>query len=173
MINILALQVGPLMNALNKNREKPELHSNITYIIRERVELARDLMSPISFALLRFDFYSPSGDAFAYNNLVSGTHEYIDKKIHDEYLLHWQSKDTALLIMPEVDYFKAETFCNNLKNLTENSYQPNETDAHVNISFACLGYPEAGNTAKEITDHLWAKLFQEINFSDREQLVSS
>ncbi|MCB9059230.1 MAG: response regulator [Calditrichae bacterium] len=171
MVNILALQIAPLMNTFNKNRQKTHLETNITYMIRERIEMAKDILSPISFALLRPVFFSPSGDGFAYKNLIGTLQQYIAKNIPDEFILHWQSQDTALLIMPEVDYFKAETFCKNLKNLTENNYQPNETGAKVDLNFSCLGYPEAGNTAREITDHLWVKLLQEISFAEREHLV--
>lgn len=171
MVNILALQIAPLMNTLNKNHQKTHLETNITYMIRERIEMARDILSPISFALLRPEFFSPSGDGFAYKNLIGTLQQYISKNIPEEFILHWQSQDTALLIMPEVDYFKAETFCKNLKNLTENNYKPNETGAKVELNFSCLGYPEAGNTAREITDHLWVKLLQEISFAEREHLI--
>lgn len=173
MIGILALQIAPLMNACNKNKEKPNPQTSISYLIRERIEMARDLLSPISFALLRPDFYSPSGDAFAYKSLAYSLHEYISKNISEEFIIYWQAKDTALLIMPEMDYFKAETFCKNLKNLTENSYQPDESGARVVLNFSCLGYPEGGNTAKDITDHLWAKLFQEIKFSEKENVIAN
>ena len=172
MFNILATQVAPVMKALNKQSEKTAFETSVAYRIRESIDHARDILSPISFALLRFNFYSPSGDAFAYKNLIQSAQDYISQKINSETVLHWQARDTALLIMPQVDYFKAETFCKNLKNLTENIYKPNENGAKVEIFFSCLSFPEGGSTAKEITEHLWAKLFQEINFTESEHFVN-
>ncbi len=171
MISILASQTAPMMYSLNfdQNR-KPLLENDVVYFIRDNINKAKEVLSPITFALLRLEFNSPSGDPFSYQDMIRTAQTFIIDNMDKSYDLLWQSQDTALLIMSETDYFKAELFCKRLKNFSEAEYKAKEEGAGLLLHFSCLGYPEAGDTAVEITDHLWSKLMQEINSAKNDKI---
>ena len=159
MLNILASQTAPMMYSLNFGQDnKPLLENDVVYIIRDSINNAKEVLSPITFALVRMELNSPSGDPFSFQDMILTSQSYISENIDKSFNLLWQSQDTALIIMPEMDYFKAEIYCKNLKASTENDYIAKETGAGLILHFSCLGYPEAGDTVQEITDHLWSKL---------------
>jgi FixJ family two-component response regulator len=163
MLNILASQTAPMMYSLKFGKQnKPILENNVVYRIRESIEKAREVLCPITFALIRLELNSPSGDSFSYRDMIHTAHSFILNHIEDTFDILWQSQDTALLIMPEVDYFNAEIFCKGLKKMARSEFKAKETGAGLALHYACLGYPEAGNTAQEITDHLWSKILHEM-----------
>lgn len=171
MLNLLASQTAPMMYSLNfgQNR-KPLMENEVVYLIRDSINKAKEVLSPITFALLRMELNSPSGDLFSFQDMIRTSHSFILDNIDEPYNLLWQSQDTALIIMQETDYFKAELFCKKLKNAAETEFEAKETGAGLLLHFSCLGYPEAGGTAIEITDHLWSKLLQEINSAKMDKL---
>jgi len=168
MLNILASQAAPVIYALGfKPKEKP-IENNLVYMIREKINQAKEVLSPITFALCRLELCNPAGDEFIFQDMIQCGQKIINDNVHEPFELFWRTQDTALIIMPEMDYFKAETFCKKIKNLTDNYFVESNPQSKLILSFTCVGYPEEGDTASDITDHLWAKLFQEMNFSKNE-----
>jgi CheY-like chemotaxis protein len=166
MAKILASQVAPVLHALDSDvKNDPVLENGIVYMIHDHLNHAKSMLSPITFALIRFDVNALDSDTLIIRDVMKTCHTKISEKIMENMSLIWQTQDTALLIMPEIDSFNAESFCKKLKNETESYIQSENNSLHVDVNFACLAYPEAGDTAQEITDHLWVKLFQEIEFS--------
>ncbi|KAA3617638.1 MAG: response regulator [Calditrichaeota bacterium] len=171
MLNILASQTAPMMFSLKfDGHKKPLMENDVIYMIRDSINKATDVLSPISFALLRMELNSPSGDPFSFQDMIRTSQSFMLEMVDKDYKLLWQSQDTALLIMPEMDYFNAEIYCKNLKSIANQDYSAKEPGASLHIHFSCMGYPEAGDTAKEITDRLWAKLLQEINSTKNDKL---
>ncbi len=170
LLNIMASQVAPMMYSLKFDQnKKPLIENDVVYLIRDSINKAQQVLSPITFALIRMELTSPSGDSFSILDMIRTSQSYIYDNIDKSFNLIWQSQDTALVIMPETDFFKAEMFCKKLKNKAEQEYKAKETGAGLVLHFSCLGFPEAGDTAQEITEHLWAKLLQEINSTKNEE----
>jgi len=171
MLNILASQTSPMMYSLNFGQnKKPLMENSVTYLIRDSINNAREVLSPISFALIRLELISPSEDPFSYQDMLQSSQLFVSENMDKSLSLLWQSQDTALLIMPELDFFNAEIFCKKFKNSAEKKYKAKEINAGLVLHFSCLGYPEAGDTALEITEHLWAKLLQEISSTKNDKL---
>lgn len=170
-LSILAAQAAPVLNTLKRQMGNSANRDNILSLIRDSILHANTSLSPVSFGLIRLELQSPSGDSFVFKNMVDTAQDFITKQISNRFIIKWKTKDTAFVIMPETDYFNAEIFYKNLKNQTENNFELNEQDAHIIVHFSCIGYPESGDTAQELIDNLWTKLFQEIDINNQHESI--
>ncbi len=163
LLNTLCAQAAPVLYALNTTTPKSRPAENhLYYYIREQISTAKTLLSPISFGLMRFELFSESGEAYIIKDVLDNATKIVAEYFDGRAELLWQTPDTALLVMPDTDVFNAETLCRQAKeNLAGNIVEGHE-DHFIKAVYACSGYPEAGETAGEILENLWLKLFDEV-----------
>ncbi len=93
--------------------------------------------------------------------------------IDEDVELFWRTPDTALFILPGMDYFNCESFSREMVDGVENYFNKVETPARVVSAYACVGYPECGDEAPALMWRLWVQLLQEIYHGHNEKKMLS
>lgn len=171
MLNNLATQIAPVMHTFSVDESvENDVAVDDLHILHDHIRYADKIASPISFALIRLEVVSASGEAGNILNTLKKMHQFIEDQMQSTYSVHWKSPDTGLLILPEADHFKGEIFCKNLVDKTEQEFDEKDNDLTLTLQFACISYPESGHTAHQVNEHLWVKLFHELSLN-RNQVI--
>jgi len=141
--------------------------SIISKIIKDRIYEARLILNPISFGLMRIVARDRFEDSLLLEDAVRMYQSALQKKAEDKGELIWLTVDTVFFIYPNADLFKVEAAAADLKNELEKIYIQEQGRATFSIKYTCTSYPQSGENAAEIINHLWLKLFDEI-FCDRD-----
>lgn len=162
LLNVFLAQVAPAIHSLLASvSSRPDIEGDIVHLIRNQLNYARSVLSPVAFAIFRFEFYSPAGDLFSIRDMVDDIHKFVNVNIKAPALIKWQAQDTVLIIFPETDLFDVESMSVSLKQEILKKVSPKEPEAKINLIHACVSSAEKEETARNVIEKLWAKLIHE------------
>jgi len=165
LLQVMAQQIGPVLTSFEVSKESGNSYENIiSKIVKDRVHEARLMLNPVSFAVLRIVYK----DQFVYSLVLEDAMRQYQAKFHDKFEgkgdLLWRTADTAFVILPFMDLFMAESLATELKEDVSQICVHEEGKPSFELKYACISYPQSGESSQEIINNLWLRLFEAIYF---------
>jgi hypothetical protein len=154
-----------VLTSFEVSKESGNSYENIiSKIVKERVHEARLMLNPVSFAVLRIVYK----DQFVDSLVLEDAMRQYQAKFHDKFEgkgdLLWLTADTAFVILPFMDLFMAESLATELKEDVSQICVHEEGKPSFELKYACISYPQSGESSQEIINNLWLRLFEAIYF---------
>jgi len=164
-LDVMSTQIAPVLYSFDMVKKDGNSYENIiSKIIRDRVHEARLMLNPISFAVFRIVYQDQFVDSLRLEDAIRIYQNIFRETFQDETDLIWLSVDTIFAIFPFKDLFMAESKANQLKEKIERIYIHEEGKSSFSLKYACISYPQSGESSTDIINNLWLKLFEEIYF---------
>lgn len=170
LLNVFLAQIAPAIHGLiAANPGGLAADGDLVHFIRNQVNYARSVLSPVGFAIFRFEFNSPSGDMFSIQDMFENVQKFVKTHISPPTRARWLTQDTVLLVFPETDLFDVESESVSLKQAILSDVLPKEPDSKINIIHACLSSADRVDSAADVLTQLWTKLFHEAQMAKNEK----
>ncbi len=162
---IFSRQIAPVLFSFEKTKKSGNSYESIIgKIIKDRVHEARMMLHPVSFAVFRIIYLDQFVDSLILDDAIQNFKIIFREKIEDQGDLIWLTADTALAIFPLKDLFMAESLATEIKEAISLIRVHDPQKPSFRLNYACISYPQSGESATEIIHNLWIKLFEEIYF---------
>lgn len=155
--------LGPVISSVEPVRKSSNQFENIiSKIIKDRVHEARLVLNPISFSIFRLVFGERLTDSMVLEDMVRSYQTVFHDMLTSKGDLVWLTADTVLFVFPNADLFESEQLVSDLENRLQEMCKKNDTLPTFALKHAAISYPQSGEDATQIVNHLWLKLFEEI-----------
>jgi len=165
LMEVMAQQIGPVLASFEVNKKSGNSYENIiSKIVKDRVHEARLMLNPVSFAVLRIVYKDQFVDSLVLEDAMRQYQAKFHKKFEGKGDLIWLTADTAFVILPFIDLFMAESLATELKEDISLLCVHDQAKASFELKYACISYPQSGESSQEIINNLWLRLFEAIYF---------
>ncbi len=170
LLNVFLAQIAPAIHGLiAANPGGLAADGDLVHFIRNQLNYARSVLSPVGFTIFRFEFNSPSGDMFSIQDMFENVQKFVGTHVNSPTRVRWLTQDTVLLVFPETDLFDVESESVSLKHAILSEVLPKEPDSKINIIHACLSSADRVDSAVDVMTRLWSKLFHEVQMAKNEK----
>lgn len=165
LLKIFTRQIAPVIFSFETSKKGGNSYESIIgKIIKDRVHEARMLLNPVSFAVFRIVYLDQLVDSLLLEDAMKSFQMIFRDKIGDQGDLIWLTADTIFTIFPLKDLFLAESLATEIKEAISMIRLHDPEKQVFDVNYACISYPQSGESATEIIHNLWLKLFEEIYF---------